>query len=277
MKKNTLVKKFKDVGLKLVILDEPFGGNKNIFGMTITRDIKGNSRKEHFEIYPGHKDNIIQVLGTDKKTSQLILFVHEPVRTFTETVHSREKPSGNDRTVSIRGKRNNWDVKQKTIEGKRHYLLGVDERQLFIAELTRGVSSVEDARASLGRSVTLAEGTYKTSPRQGEWFFIEVSRDLSEYFDKQIKRTEIAHHKNTNIGSYLERSGGNSHTAEYLICLNPTMSKEKLSHGFPVRERQVYIKGKVSHVDHKTVVFKYWRKVIANNEGDNQSVNGWID
>jgi hypothetical protein len=45
------------------------------------------------------------------------------------------------------------------------------------------------------------------------------------------------------------------------------MSPKILAHGWPVQANDVFIRGCVRHVDHKTVRFNNWRKVIRNYEG----------
>ena len=72
MKRESLVKQFKKVGLVLKITDEPIGRttNDDIFQMDVGRNVVGTRRTEWFEIWPGHDDNKIQILDIDNKLNQ---------------------------------------------------------------------------------------------------------------------------------------------------------------------------------------------------------------
>ena len=79
-----LVTKFRAAGLTLREAPRPFSNNPDIFGMTIQRDLR-KVPKEWFEIWLGQQTNRVEVLGTNKKLAQLVLFVHASVRRFTKT------------------------------------------------------------------------------------------------------------------------------------------------------------------------------------------------
>jgi hypothetical protein len=159
-------------------------------------------------------------------------------------------------------------IRRKTDAAMRYFLMGVDERQLFIAQLTAAATTVDGARKLLGRTVEFAEGKRRGSSldRQGEWFFLETTQEQRDHLDALIKKNKLAVHKKVAIGTFAGR-GGKPHTADELIALVGENVTSKLGHGFPVRPRQIYIRGSVRHSDHKTVRFSEWREVIANNEG----------
>ncbi len=52
----------------------------DVFRMTIL----GRRREEYFRIWPGARTNRVEVEGIDRERRQLVLMVHEPVRTFEE-------------------------------------------------------------------------------------------------------------------------------------------------------------------------------------------------
>ncbi len=252
----------------LRLADRPIGtGNADIFGMDIQRKLARDWRTEYFRIWPGHAENRIEVLGTDARLRQLVLLVHEPERTFEMRVGKFGWRADDPRIVRADGKRH-WIVREQTPDSKRHYLCGVDERQLFIAELPRGVSTVRDAHRVLkADEVVLAEGKRRVK-RQGEWFFLELTPEEERRLEAELPTAIVWRRRPIGIG-------GHPHTADEIVRL-PGVA---LEHGHPVRREDVFVRGRVRHVDHKTVVFTSWRKVVRNTEPNAGKMAGiaWID
>jgi len=292
--KDSLERKFEEAGLGLKVLSEPIRGGggqiAEIVQLDIGRRLNGSRRTEFFRVWKGNEGNRVEVLNIDKKLKQLVLLVHEPKREFEMEmrISSYEKKRlGGDNWLNVwlfntgakkedvvRVTKSSVIMRQSTSSSKRHFLLGVDERQLFIAQLARGVSAVREAHASLGSTaLTLAEGKQRgRTKRQGEWFFLNVSAAECETLRSAAKKGLVQ--KKVPIGT-----GGNPHVADELVHITPKL----LRHGFSVHGRDdVYVRGKIRHVDHKTISFKAWRKVIRNNEGGGGSSSPssgvfWID
>lgn len=309
-----LVSRFAAAGLRLDLTDRPFvaavtgRGGQDIVQIDIQRKVKGNLRHEWFRIFPGNEDNRIEVVGTDKRIGQLVLMVHEPPRDFEEQVpwatlnHVQQRDPANwldllckengfrktDVKVrkGIKGRAVSVTVKRKTSSRKRHFLLGLDERQLFIAQLPKAVSTVRDAHGSLkAPTVVLADGRHERTIRQGEWFFLKPSEFEIARIEEGIKKNVIKLERKVPIGPFSDGSirgpkvrqfRGNPHTADELVVL-PGLPQGDAR--WPVRSREVFIRGKVRHVDHETVSFSSWRKVIRNNEpNQGQALGvGWVD
>jgi hypothetical protein len=298
---------FAKAGLHLVEAKQPFGGNENIFGMDIQRKLGGNRRDEWFRIWPGAEDTLIQVADTDKKIGQLVLLVREKAREFLEEIPSSRweiKKKGlkkwQEETLAHgQGRLKATDLvfkkseagatfrpqkvwvayeKRRTPSNTRKYLLGVDERQLFIAQVNRNVTTVKQAHDSLKNpTVTLAEGKMPgRTVRQGEWFFLNPTKEELRLIAEEVKKHLVF--KKQSIGNHVGRGGGNPHTADELVVVGPKV----LQNGFSVQGRKdVFVRGKVRHRDHKTVEFSNWRKVLGNSEAAPASLgsNGvyWID
>jgi hypothetical protein len=194
MSHENLVSQFEKAGLTLKILDKPFvRGADDVFGMDIDRKIKGNARTEYFRIYPGNENNLVQVVAVDKSIGQLVLMVKEAERTFERefpiNAEASEKALGKnwlgvflkDRNIKksavVRVGPHGVVVRQKTSGNIRRFLLGVDERQLFIAQLNAAVTTVKAAHDSLkSPTVTFFEGKAAgRTIRQGEWFFVNIT------------------------------------------------------------------------------------------------------
>ena len=161
---------------------------------------------------------------------------------------------------------------RKTTGQKRHFLCGLDERQLFIAQLSSPVSSVREAHDSLKRpEVTLVEGKVGRIVRQGEWFFLAPTEEELERIRLGLKKNIIFIQRKVPIGR-----GGNPHTADELLVLPGTRVPDGK---FPVRATETFVRGSVRHIDHATASFMTWRKVIRNNEANaGQALGvGWVD
>jgi hypothetical protein len=298
--KEHLKSSFERAGLKLDIAKDPFVrglGMENVFALDIRRKVKGVARTEYFLCYPGHEDNVAVVADVDVKIGQLVLSVKEPKHEFWEStpkssyrIKSAIKKYGTDwkrhiligaatKDEDIREDKNFVWLRHNTPEARRHFLMGLDERQLFMAQLPRPCSTVKQAHESMkSPTVVLAEGkqlgrTY----RQGEWFFLNLTPEEQVALDKYLKSTLAVTLKKVNIGQYAGRTGGKPHMAEELVRL----PAPKLAHGFSVRQRdEVFVRGYVRHPDHETLKIGQWRKVILNQEGGNNrpSLGGtWID
>ena len=302
----SLVKQFGKLGLVLKILKTPMGGrraNKDIFQMDIKRKVIGTRRFEWFEIYPGHKSNIIHVLDVDNKLNQLLLLVKEAPREFeVEESKSWSKKSVDARRAQLQNSRTKFVetekffiVTNKTFGGNRHFLMGVDERQLFVAQLKDGVTNIDEARKQLGNTVIFHEGPRRMTPsRQGEWFFVRATEKQEEILELLIKKKRIFILEKESIGKHAGRPRGNPHTADELVVLpakesiiveaqsskwakeNKDLTKVKAI--YPIRQKEVFVRGCVRHKDHKTIKYTHWHQVILNNEGATASATqSWID
>lgn len=307
---DNLEKQFEKAGLACKVLKDPIRAiNVAIFQADIQRGFAGNKRKEYFRIYKGHEDNLVTVANVDKEINQLVLVVKEPERTFERRVPlSREEQRAfldhpknewlvlannahrgrglRGRVLSVEEYKHKpvaYHHEQKTRGSVRHYLLGVDERQLFIAELPKAVTSVAEAHRSLkSNTVTFAEGRAggKTL-RQGEWFFVEATEEEKESISRAIKNNKLSVVSKGNIGRLTgARPGGKAHIAQEAVVVG---GGPRLAHDFSVRARpEVFVRGNISHPDHATVHLHQWRRVLKNAEKENdsnRSASGvyWID
>ena len=217
-----LVKQFEKVGLVLKILNTPMRRgkivsrsrvaevNNLIFQMDIKRKTEGTRRTEWFEIFPGHESNNIQILDIDQKLNQILLLVREDIREFEEELRkqkdehraNKQRSDLEQRRIKYRETRESFFLIRKTPGGNRHFLMGVDERQLFVAQLKsgNGITNIVDARKSLGSSVKFHEGSRKMSPgRQGEWFFVDATQVQEEVINLLLEKKSISIKVKENI------------------------------------------------------------------------------
>jgi hypothetical protein len=155
-------------------------------------------------------------------------------------------------------------VRRVTPDRKRHFLAGCDERQLFMCRLPHACTTVRQAHEVLRTpSVKDSRSALDRTVRQGEWFFIAVPDARLDELEREIVGHRIWVRKKVSIGSVIPRAG-KPHVADELV----------------VAKNEVFVRGAVRHVDHKTIWFDRWRRVERNREVDEgRSLFGgrWID
>ena len=175
---------------------------------------------------------------------------------------------------------------------KNKFLCGHDERHWFVCAVPGGsVTNVvkamealqpEEVRTAVRRRVKRIKNRLRRRNeafvRQGEWFFIPAPELVVN--PKLVRRDEPISRGN----------GGKSHTCQFLfrtggelvyVCgIRPLGLKEvqlnALFRSDPEarywgwnqrwRDPLVYVRGRVSHPDHKTIVLDGWHRVLMNTE-----------
>ena len=217
--------------------------SQDIFQMTIDTRGKKN-RREYFRIYCGQSNNEVRVTDIDSKLQQAILQVKEPIRTYMVKTWNREKKE--------------WQYQPQQTPGfLRNYLMGMDENHLFIAELPNNlgpINKIKDAHKVLKPKIVIkSEKKLNKIIRQGEWFFIPATSEEVESIEENIQFTE----KKVSLGTNGGRAR-NSHIADELVNI----------------QNNIYVKGKISHAEHKTLKLHGWYKVMRNNEARTSVVSG---
>jgi hypothetical protein len=178
-------------------------------------------------------------------------------------------------------------------ESEKHkFLCGHDERHWFVAAIPEraAVSSVKTAFEALQPGVVRQELNRKRVRRknrnrrrneaflrQGEWFFIPTGE--RSFPDLLVLRNEP-----------LRRGAGKPHFCEQLVRIGGELVYVSVQHpnGLTEREHQklisrkpelrhlqwvaqrrnpgVFVRGKVRHADHKTIVLDGWHQVLMNTE-----------
>ena len=173
---------------------------------------------------------------------------------------------------------------------KQKFLCGQDEGHWFVAAIPEDepVSTVAGAQIALkpaevrGREealgVTRKESFRRRNSafvRQGEWFFIPV-RGI-EADPMRLVRNEPLSRGNGSKPHWAEecyRAGGET---VYVSTQYPTgltaveynaLPEKERKHGFRQMKRDatVYVRGEITHRDHKTAYLKDWHRVLMNTE-----------
>ena len=177
------------------------------------------------------------------------------------------------------------------------FLCGHDERFWFVAGVPAdGISSVHAAKTALKpAAVRTMEIQCRVRPkdlhrhrnrafvRQGEWFFVPVS-------DLVVDERVVLYREP------LRRGSGKPHVAESLfrrggtrvyVCRDypnglaeeqykalPTSNPVSKTKGWSVmvRDPEAYVKGRITHPDHKTIILPSWHRVLPNAEVASRNV-----
>ena len=238
-----LKKWFSKAKLLLKLMKNPIRNiNQDVFQLSITT--RGSKRKrEIFQIYPGDENNDVRVIDVDPNTQQLILLVNEPPQEFTTLEWDAET-------------KETKEVKRTTPGFMRKYLLGMDEAHLFISELPQdgAINKVKDAHKVLKpEHIIKSEKETRRIKRQGEWFFIPVTSEELKLIEKNMNLLEK---KFPIVESF------RPHIAEQLLNI----------------KNEIFVTGKIKHVEHRTLKLNGWFRVLRNTEVRNRTgIFNWID
>ena len=182
----------------------------------------------------------------------------------------------------------------RTENGKNKFLCGHDERHWFVCAIPgQSVSSVVKAMEALQpvyvrgavhrrlkRMKDRLRRKNKVFVRQGEWFFVPVPR--LEVNPKLILRNEPLSRgwgSKAHMCQFLHRSDGEVvwvcskyptgvTLARYQRILLTEFGAKGWNWRQMMRDPTVYVRGRIWHPDHKTVVLNDWHRVFMNTEGD---------
>ena len=194
--------------------------------------------------------------------------------------------------IDVRPKAKHLLLMARTETGKQKFLCGHDERHWFVCAVPGdSVSNVEAAmealqpqevRTSIQRRVKRIKNRLRRRNeafvRQGEWFFVPAP-DVTVN-PKLIRMNEPLSRgwgSKPHMCQYMYRDGG---TAVYVCQRHPTGVTARVYQQLllenpyaktwnwtaHVRDASVYVRGRVSHADHKTVVLNGWHQVSMNTE-----------
>ncbi|MEW6433192.1 MAG: hypothetical protein AB1730_16940 [Myxococcota bacterium] len=279
MGSHPLQSRFAQAALPLEVATVPFAraiGAEALVQLDIVRDRRG----ERFRLWPGGARCRIEVEGTDRRLQQLVLLVDEPKQSFEVEIGRWVVP---DRPIVRREGHRRW-VRHETEGAKRHFLMGLDEAHLFIAQLPRGVSTVARARELLrGPDVSRAErdAPFRTV-RQGEWFLVALdpSRSLALDALAEARPTLVRHRVGIAEAARWARAG-RQHVADDVLVLGAGFHLGLPKHLVPPAVAAgpgVFVRGKLRHPDHATIELKQWRRALPNAESFSRPAGvAWVD
>lgn len=250
-----LNKKFECIGARLLVADRPARRVRS--SGLLSLDIGFDRHGDFFEITPpAGTGSQVEVLDVQPADRHLLLLIRE-----------------------------NGD--------KNKYLCGHDERHWFVAAIPEAaaVGTVRQAKEALKPAeVRFAQGQKGIKGkarsrrknaayiRQGEWFFLPESGFVVD--EKLILRDEPLSRGNggkPHWADFCYRSGGET---VYVCSRHPnglsedtyqrTLANNPKAKGWGWRTMRrnpgVYVRGRIRHADHKTIVLHAWHRVLMNTE-----------
>jgi hypothetical protein len=178
-------------------------------------------------------------------------------------------------------------------EGKKEkYLCGRDERHWFVcavpgASVSGVLTAMESLQPPLVRSavgVKLKRQKLRLRRRneafvrQGEWFFVPAPNlVVPEWLLLRNEPLSRGGGSKPHMCQFAYRTGGTSvwvcgrypsgvNDAQHAQILAADPKSRRWNWQRMARDPEVYVKGRVWHVDHKTVVLDGWRRVTMNTE-----------
>jgi hypothetical protein len=176
---------------------------------------------------------------------------------------------------------------------KHKFLCGHDERHWFVcavpgASISRVQTAMEalqpaEVRSAVRRRVKRVKDRLRRRNaafvRQGEWFFVPVP-ELTVKETLILKNEPISrgNGSKSHICQFAYRSGGEAVYVSTAYPLGLTkdaysrlLKRNPSARSWPWqvmrRNAAVYVRGRVCHPDHKTIVLNDWHRVFMNTEG----------
>jgi hypothetical protein len=183
---------------------------------------------------------------------------------------------------------------------KLKFLCGHDERQWFVAAVPEheGAATVQTAMEALKPAeVRQAQNRQKVKTedrrrrkneayvRQGEWFFVPapdvtveewlILRDepLSRGAGSKPHTAEFCYRFGGEVVYVSGRYPRGIGEAAYKRVLETKPEARNWLWDVMRRNPQVYVKGRISHADHKTIVLPGWHRVLMNTENQSSAMS----
>jgi hypothetical protein len=218
--------------------------------MIDVRHRRGRSRRREFlQVYCGRQARVSAV-GIDRRRQQAVIEVREPATRLTQ----ERWEWGHGRRRRIRD--------TIVVPASHHRLLvGMDESHLFICPLAEKAASVDEAHRKLRPPAVRDSGRSVRVRRQGEWFFVPVSRPRElAAIDEAVAAGLVE--RRAGI-----RAAGRPHRVDALLRLGLE------------RQQATFARGAVRHPDHRVLVLRTWHAVHRNTEQVDARPAGmsWVD
>lgn len=242
-----------------------------------------------------------QVRGLDgRRTSGPVALdiIHDRFGELFDIRMSKEIPSDLE-VLHLEAKQRHLLLMSRSDNDEKHkFLCGHDERHWFVAAVpeNRAVSTVRTAMEAL-KPPEVVRNQFKMRVRkknwnrrrndafmrQGEWFFVPVPALI---VDQKLVLTKEPLRRGggkPHIVEFLYRSGGE---VVYVCSKKPNGLTQSKFNAFVSRRPEakkwhwatmrrnpsVYVKGRVRHADHATIVLHDWHRVLMNTESQAASM-----
>ena len=194
--------------------------------------------------------------------------------------------------IDIRPRQKHLLLMARRDNEKQKFLCGHDERHWFVcavpgASVSNVISAMEalqpaEVRAAVGRKVKRIKDRLRRRNeafvRQGEWFFVPTPElSVNPKFVLRNEPISRGGGSKPHMCQYLYRTGGETvyvsrfhsqvaSSEEYARLLETNPAAKGWQWRVMRRNALAYVRGRVWHPDHKTVVLDRWHRVLMNTE-----------
>lgn len=265
MNTSLLNDKFARMGARLKLAETP--ARRRVPTGMVRLDVRSDRHGEFFEIHvPPRVESQVEVLDLQPAERHLLLLVRED-------------------------------------EGKAKFLCGHDERHWFVAAIPESapVGTVVQAKEALKpAAVRAAQGRRALGGkarnrrknaayiRQGEWFFVPAA-DLSVDAKLVLPNEPLSRGNGgkPHWAEFCHRTGGETvyvcvqHAqgvteAQYKVIVARNPKARNWGWRAMRRNAGVYVKGRVRHADHATIMLHGWHEVFMNTEGQSRAMRNVV-
>lgn len=217
--------------------------------------------QEYFMVDVGDEKNKVEVLAIDENFKQLVLLVKEPKREYKVPRKTQKYEVAYKSTKDVKIE---YEIRH-TDPTERRYLMGLDEKHLFISGLPKeNVNTVKEAHQCLKHAeVIKAEKEGIKVKRQGEYFFIPLTEKEEKEFMVKVDEWKKRKGKNVLRNASLRRRGHRPHFVKRFITMR--------------RGTKRYAQGYVSHEQHIPLHLPGWHRIYKNRETESPGISGFID
>jgi hypothetical protein len=203
--------------------------------------------------------------------------------------------------VDLRRRDRHLLLRARANQRLHYYLCGHDEQHWFVAAIPERAGALpnvfaamealkpEEVLAAQRRQGIKGKDRYRRKNaayvRQGEWFFLPMPK-------LHVNKDEVIHNEPLSRGEgskphwaeYLVRKGGEPvyvcpqyplglPVAAYVDLIRRDPSAKAWRWRYMVRNADVvYVRGRIRHDDHKTILLQVWHKVLMNTEGESEAM-----
>jgi hypothetical protein len=240
----------------------------------------------------GARLQVTAVAGRSQRSAGIDIRADKTGEYFDIRVHAND--SVNYEVVDLQPKMRHLLLLARHENSKEKYLCGHDERHWFVCAVPerRGMASVvaamealqpAEVRTLVARSLRPKDRLRRHNEafvRQGEWFFIpDTDVAVNERFVHRNEPISRGGGSKPHMCQFLYRHGGevvmvcSRHPGgvtieQYRKIMQARPEAAQWNWRSMRRNAVVYVCGRISHPDHKTVVLDDWHRVLMNTENE---------
>jgi len=248
----------------------------------------------------GARLNLGELAGAERQRRPLTLDVRADADGEYFDIRMRAGGGVELEVVDVRRRERHLLLRAREWGSAHHFLCGHDEQHWFVAAIPESAGAIAnvgiamealkprevlDAQRRQGiKSKDRRRRKNAAYARQGEWFFLpaprlHVEKDrvlLNEPLSRGAgSKPHWAEFLYRRVGEYVyvsDQYPQGVRPAEYHDMVRRRPRIKDRNWRYMVRNPEAFVKGAISHPDHKTIYLHVWHKVVMNTEGQAQAM-----